>query len=241
MIVKMACCDDEPLCLEQLTTIATEWGANQSDKLEITRYNSGQILLDDWNKSGPYHIVFLDIMMPDLNGYETARRLRELDEGALLIFLTGIKEYVFRGYEVSAFRYLLKPIAKNKLINVLDSAFERIHEICRDQLVLKCDDGITCISPSELIYLESEKHYIHVVTTTQGVRCRSRMNDMEKALASHEFIRCHRAYLINLRYVLRINRDDILMRGGKVVPIARNKRKDVREQFLQLYQKRYLG
>lgn len=240
MKIRIACCDDEPRCLEQFKTIITDWSASLSDTVEVVLFDSGQALLRGWSLSEPFHIVLLDIMMPEINGYDTARRIRDLDDGVLLVFLTGIKEYVFRGYEVSAFRYLLKPIARGKLTDALERALERLRETGRDRLMLKCGDGMICLSPEDLLYVECLKHYARIVTTVMDSKCRSRMSDMEQALAGPAIVRCHRAYLINLLYAVRINDENILMRDGKVIPMARARRKEVRDRFLQLYRKRYL-
>jgi DNA-binding LytR/AlgR family response regulator len=240
MRIRIACCDDEPQCLEQFKAIITDWSASLSDTVEVVFFSDGQALLRGWNALGPFHIVLLDIMMPGVNGYDIARRIRDLDDEVLLVFLTGIKEYVFRGYEVSAFRYLLKPIAGSKLADVLDRALERLRETGGDRLMIRCGNELTCLSPEDLLYVECIKHYARIVTMGLESKCRSRMSDMEHALAGPTIIRCHRAYLINLLHAVRINDEDILMRDGKVIPMARSKRKEVRERFLQIYRKRYL-
>ena len=92
-------------------------------------FSSGEGLLR-WlgSHAGELDLVFLDIEMGELNGMETARRLREADEGLLLVFVTGYTDYVFDGYSVGALGYLMKPPKPDQLDSVLDRAAEELLE-----------------------------------------------------------------------------------------------------------------
>lgn len=100
MQYKIAICDDEPLHIEKIRSILPDE--------ETDTYTSPAILLDTITSGKRYDVLFLDIMMPEMDGISLARELRELDEGMLIVFITSKIEFMQTGYEVKAFRYLLK-------------------------------------------------------------------------------------------------------------------------------------
>lgn len=108
----IAICDDEKIICSQVEKLVK----NQEPNCDIKLFDSGEELLKE---QGKFDIIFLDIQMDGINGIETARILRNKKEETILIFITGIKEYVFEAFDVSAFHYLLKPIEEKSLLRYL--------------------------------------------------------------------------------------------------------------------------
>ena len=114
-MIKIAVCDDEPFFAEQMNDRIKKY---MPDCI-IQRFLSGEDLL---LQRELFDIYFLDIQMEKINGIETARKLRELDEESIIVFITGAKEYVFEAFDVAALHYLVKPVDNEKLQEVLRRA-----------------------------------------------------------------------------------------------------------------------
>ena len=107
MGLNIAICDDEKIIREQIKELAEK----EMPGVCAGLYETGDALLAAGKQ---FDIVFLDIQMEGTDGIETAKRLRQRDEDTILIFITGIREYVFEAFDVAAFHYLLKPIEEDK-------------------------------------------------------------------------------------------------------------------------------
>ena len=141
--MRIAICDDEKKDLDKLTVLLHEYGIKETELFSFA--NSSDLLLSTQRKA--YDIVILDIEMPAPNGYETALKLLDNTPKPLIIFLTNSMDYTLRGYGV-AFRYLTKPIAKNKLYIALDAA---IREVKANRFMFSAD-GVSQVLYMDQIY-----------------------------------------------------------------------------------------
>ena len=105
-MVTIAICDDEEIQRNLLKKLVEAWAVRRNHALRVSLFASGKELLEGWKKER-YDIVLLDIQMPDMDGMDAARRLRETDGQTGIFFVTGYEDYLVQGYEVEAFRYLL--------------------------------------------------------------------------------------------------------------------------------------
>ena len=111
--MEVAIVDDEKVIREQIKKLTVKYEPD----CNVIAYETGEELLAEGKK---LDVVFLDIQMEGMNGIDTARALREKQEDMVVIFITGVKEYVFEAFDVSAFHYLLKPVEEKKFSEVFD-------------------------------------------------------------------------------------------------------------------------
>ncbi len=183
-------------------------------------FSSGEGLLR-WmeNHAGELDLVFLDIEMGELNGMETARRLREADEGLLLVFVTGYTDYVFDGYSVGALGYLMKPPKPDQLDGVLDRAAEaRLRE--GDQAFL-CRSGETLyrIPKKTILYFASDRRQVTCVSAARTYTFYGKLDDVERDVGE-SFVRVHQRYLVRTAAVERMEGSQVLV-GGEALPVSR--------------------
>lgn len=172
-----------------------------------------------------FDIIFLDIEMNGMNGVETARQIRDLNDTAVIIFVTGFADYVFDGYDVKALNYILKPYKKEKIIDVLFEALKRIDTVKNKFFIVQLNSNSYKLYLNDIIYFASDKRKIKVVTGENTYEFYGKLDDIEKEMPVF-FIRVHQRYLVNLNFVLAIEKNYIEIKGEKL-PVSRQKYQDV--------------
>lgn len=218
MRLNIAICDDEKAIREQINELIEKEKAGMC----IDLYETGDSLLAADKK---FDIVFLDIQMEGTDGIETAKKLRERDEDTILIFITGIREYVFQAFDVAAFHYLLKPIEEDKFHEVFRRAgreLEKRKSKRRETVFIKTRNRSFSLEKDSILYIESRGKKVEIHTTGATVEAYASMNEMEEQLGCG-FFRCHRGYLVNMAYVAEYDSGSITLNNGEYVYLAKEK------------------
>ena len=182
-----------------------------------------------------YDIIFLDIQMQGVGGIEAARTLRQSGVDAVVIFITGIKEYVFEAFDVSAFHYLLKPIEKQKFMEVLGRAEEEAGKRKgrrEKQIFIRAKNRGYTLNLDGILYIESrgKKVEIHATDLEDIIESYATMDELEGQLGDG-FYRCHRGYLVNMAHIARYDADSIFLSDGAKVYLTRKKH----NEFVKAY------
>lgn len=223
-------CDDEAKEISSIKRII-------SPKLDLTgipytikEFSSGETCLRSIQEGKErYDIIFLDIEMEVLNGVETAKAIRAIDMLATIIFVTSYSEYVFDGYEVRAFNYVLKPYQPERIVKVLMDA---IHEKdAQTEQILKVATGskIQKIPWKDILYLQSDKRLVIVHTTRDVFEFYGRLDELEEQLEG-PFVRSHQRYLVNLQHVVAVDSKTIQL-PKEVLPVSKSKYQNVMIAF----------
>ena len=137
--MKIAICDDEVAVSEVTKSLLQQWAIHQSISLSVHCYENGDDLILA-QKSECFDLIFLDVLMPLLNGIDTAKELRRQNQNVPIIFLTSSKEFAFDSYEVKALQYLLKPVSPNQLWSIMDD-FIALIKNQKEIFVARTSDG----------------------------------------------------------------------------------------------------
>ena len=217
-MTEIAICDDEAVIRGQIQQFIKK----SVPESHIETYATGEELLAA-DKS--FDLVFLDILMDGMNGMETARALRAKREETILIFVTGSKEYVFEAFDVSAFHYLLKPLVEEKFDEVLGHALKEVERWKmqeKKQLLIQTRNRNYNLDQSAILYLESRGKKVEIHTLRETIEAYASISKLEEQLGSG-FYRCHRGYLVNLKYISEYRTDRIRLRNGEEVYLAKEK------------------
>ena len=217
----IAVVDDEKAIREHICGLVEE----RQPESRIEAYATGEELLASGKR---FDIVFLDIQMEGMNGIEAARCLREKNanlgvEDTVLVFITGIRDYVFDALDLYAFQYLLKPIDEDKFAEVLERAVrEAVKKKERRVLFIKSRN--LTLDQSEILYIESraKKVEIHTAGAAQAVEIYAAMDELEGQLGEN-FYRCHRAYIVNMDCITEYDGESITLTGGDRVYLTKKK------------------
>lgn len=226
--MRVAVCDDEAEYCKQMQKMIEKM--YHSLDVIVDTYQTGRDLLRQFEKQN-YDLIFLDIEMPGIDGISLARRLRDRKEELRLVFLTSHVEYALKGYEVQALRYLTKPVQEDKLKEVLCYVMKQM----QDQRIiwLKTSAGEERVSLSDILYLEAQDQNISINTAERSYVVRYNLRDFEQELKEYGFFRIHRGYLVSLRKISAVRKNEVTLDGGTVLPLSRTREKPLKEALYQ--------
>jgi len=231
-IMRVAICDDENMQLSMTkTSLETIY---KSLDLIVDTYNSGVSLLNAVDDVY-YDLIILDIEMPGMNGIDTAKKLRKIEDKTSIVFLTSHVEYALEGYEVNALRYLTKPANPEKISEIITYLLEQKKKDKR--ILLRSGEDVEMVCVADIYYMEAQDQMIRVVTHKGEYRNRYNLGDYETELGTYGFFRVHRGYLINLGHVLRLTGREIVMEDGASIPISRTKEKTLKNALIHYVRK----
>ena len=193
------------------------------DMDRVLEFSSGEGLLR-WveNHPGELNLIFLDMEMGQLDGMETARRLRQIEESLPLVFVTGYTEHVFEGYTVGALGYLLKPVREDQLKEVLSRAAAALLREEEEVYLCRRGDVTYRIPRKKILYFTSDRRQVTCVTTEKHYTFYGKLDQVEEELKD-SFVRIHQRYLVRAGAVDYIGTDTVRIQDHSL-PISRSMR-----------------
>lgn len=232
MTVKILVCDDDPTFVKKMVELIDRQPKYGSTNISITACSDpGQ--LSDKLLSG-FNIMFLDIDMGQYSGLSIARRVRDLQLNSLLIFVTHYVEFSLEGYEVNAFRYLLKEKLSEKLPIYFKEAMMQFAQK-RDALKFTASGEEYVVQYENIVYLESHLRIIHLHTQHPeriNEYFYATMEEMEKELSPSGFIRIHKSYLVNMQHIKKLNYDKAQLSDGTILPVSQKKFSEIKLRYM---------
>jgi len=196
--------------------------------VEIDHYDCGE---DFYEKKG-YDVVFMDIEMKQMDGFEAAKRYKENNKEALIIFLTTHAELSRQGYIVNAFRYIDKSCIQEELEEAL-CAIDRLPE--KDHVVVfhVVNMAELYVRAKDILFIETDKRNVVVHTVEREFKSNRGIEDLETELKEYGFFRCHKSYLVNLEKVRKIDREYAYFADGTNAMISTRKYSEMKEKFFE--------
>jgi two-component system LytT family response regulator len=208
-------------------------------------YTSSVKALQDIETLAP-HLLFLDIEMPVMNGFELVEKILHLNFS--LVFITAYNQFALKAFRFNALDFLVKPIDTNELVQAVTKAERRaaptssqlnmLQRQLRGEPVTKIaipgQHGISFIDLNEIIYSEASNNYSKLILTDgRHFLVSKTLKDVQEVLEEEHFLRVHRQYIINLNHVKQFNRNEgiLTMTNGASIPIARNQKERLIEKY----------
>ncbi len=231
MEYKVAICDDVDMDRQHICGMVRRWAKASGLDVRIYEFPSAESFLFQYAEEKDYDILLLDVEMRGMSGIDLAKTIRAMRGRVEILFITSHFEYIAEGYEVDALHYLGKPVAEQKLFEVLSRALDR-RRVEPPSVVISCDGETVKLFEEDILYVESFAHYIEIHTRLGVYKVKEGIASFEKKL-SGDFYRAHRSYLLNLKAVERISRADVTVAGGARIPLARGKYDEVNRAFIE--------
>lgn len=228
--MQIAIVDDSGRDAEHLEKYLHRFSEEADQAVQIRHYPNAEQFLSGYRFG--CDLVIMDIDMPGRNGIEAARVLRRTDPDVVLMFVTNMPQYALAGYEVEAVDYVLKPVAYQDFALKLRKALRYIRRNRDEKIALQTTEGVVRLSVKEITYVESMLHYLTYHTEVRDYRVRQTMEEAERNLRPFLFARCSKSFLVNLRYVRAIEKDDVVVNTVRL-KMSRGKRKEFVDSFAQ--------
>lgn len=228
-MLKIAVCDDEDIFRKDIVKYLEKYFG----KLDILcqEFGDGESLIGSAKLGTVWDAIFLDIEMEKMDGMQTAAALREMGHQMPIIFLTSHTEFALEGYEVSAFRFLAKPLRIPKMEQTLSDLKELLYGSLN--LLIRYEGEDILLPVDDIVYVEARNNTVRIVLVREEYIIRKKLAEMEAELAkmSDNFVRIHRGYIVNLRHVKKHHGNDVFMTGNVTLPISRSLGKDFKERL----------
>ena len=242
-MVTMALCDDNAQFLALLEDNIKQECANLRLKnfecnLLPCFTNAEDVLA--YMKNHPIDVLFLDINLPSMSGFDLANILCQEHRETLIVFMSSEDHFVYDCFEFSPFAYLRKNCMAQELPRILARIAEKSLEPTKQIMLATKEGNLSCFI-KDILYIES-KHNYFVVNCLYGksYTCRGTLSYVEDAVAQFNFYRVHSAFLVNLEYVDRIVENSFVLIKGQSVPVAQKRMVDFRKTYTA-YTRRSLG
>jgi len=228
--------DDEPLARKVIKNYLSNLEA-----FEVTAEASNVIEAFSMMEKIKIDLIFLDIHMPELSGIDF---IKTLETKPAIIITTAYRDYAVEGFELDVVDYLVKPITLPRFMNALNkfrrSTFVHLTDVNPmsresdegEHLFIKADKKMVKTYIDEILYVESLKDYVRVVTESEELITHSNLSGFTKTLPANKFLRIHKSYTISKSKVKALAGNCIEI-GGRKLPIGRNYQQSVKKEILK--------
>jgi len=230
--MRIAICEDETiiasLIQDKISSIL-----NQIDKdFSIHIYNRGYDLLD--SQIQKYDLILLDIYLPDINGYEVAKKIREYDDCVNIVILTSASDYVFDCYKVKAFRYLLKKNFDKEIEDIIISIYKNLKNQ-KDYIIVNNKNGFIKVMCEDIMYIESHLRKLIIYEVNKNISIYGKLSDFEEKLLDCNFLRPHQSYLVNTKYIKLLNAQHIILDNNTAIPISKARMNYTKKKVMEFF------
>lgn len=229
--LKIAICDDDSSQRAYLSNIVNTWAKKKNYLIALKQYEGSASFLFDYEEEKDYDILLLDIEMPGINGIDIAKKVRQENTTVQIVFVTGFYEYFSDGFDVSALHYLIKPVDEARLCSVLDRAVSNLQYRLRSVLITEAE-GAVKVPLADILYLEAQNVYVVVYTNQGTYRMRVTLSKFAEQL-DDTFCKVHRSFIVGMKYIKKITRNEITMINGAQIPISRGKYDEIHEALIK--------
>lgn len=226
--MRFAICDDEKQFRQHIIDAIRQYSKQNNIYIDFDEFDNGFDLI---NSDKAYDIIFLDYQMDEINGLDTAKKLREKNNLSEIIFLTSYPQIVFDTFQVNTFRFLIKPLDFDKFKEALDNY--RKNHVINECIVIKTNDSVLKVPIDSIIFAEAIDKYCNIHTADNTILYKKTLSELEGLLPQNIFYRSHRSYIVNFNHIVSHTNTDIKMDNNEVAMISKLKASAFKKSFLE--------
>lgn len=223
-MIRIALCDDDLSFLQRLHQAAAQWFADHRISFSCTDFSSANHLLDSLQTIS-FDLFFLDIEMPEVDGMQLAKQIRETLPDSIILFLTSHDEFAPDGYRVQALRYLSKQTWKKYLDEALTAVTIQLEKLEKQEsgsLAVSHYGNLQRIPYRDILYIRHISRYCQIVTKLgKTIQDERGIKKIFETIGDERFIFIDRGAFINLDYIQKIENGEAVMVNGDSLPISR--------------------
>lgn len=236
MILKIAICDDDKKEAYILHSILDTYQMMHDIDFQISHFQNGKALIEAYSSPGTFHILFLDVEMPELDGIKTAELIRKLqDRRVIIVFVSNYPKYMQDSFSVHPYHYLQKPVSQEKIMDLMQHIIQDIEDEKILRTLIQSDQSEETINLKDILYIETidAKHeFIKFHFENRSITTRGTLTKWEKELADYNFFLCYRGFLVNLIHIHFFDNRELVLNNGERIPISRKNEKTLRDLYL---------
>lgn len=229
-------CDDDISMVDKICTVTETILRNADKKAKIYTFTDAATISDQILAGCDIVLLDIDFEEVDYNGMDVARRLRSLRSDTVIIFVTNFIEYAPEGYEVQAFRYVLKRDVQADLNAILPLALKQLN---KETLPIQVNGEIIKIALEDILYLEVQQHNVTVVTTKLTPERKPKeynfyatLSELEERLEPLGFLRIHKSYLVNMKHLKKFQCREATLDNGMTLRVGEKSYAENKQKYL---------
>ena len=222
-MIRFAIIDDETEVANKLTSYIDKYFQINNCQYEVKFFDTASKFLENYHFD--FDAIFMDINMPGVDGMSATKELRRLDKNVKIIFVTSLAQYAIKGYEVNAFDFVVKPVNYYTFAMKLDRFMENYREKEGASIIIKANNSFIKTPVSDIKYIEVSDHKLIVHTISNDFETYDTLSNYLNLLKNEPFALCNRCYLVNLKYVNKVNKDAVYI-GNNCIQMSRRKYKE---------------
>ncbi len=222
-MLEIAIVEDEKEYSDTLEKYLKRYEQEKEVSIRLTKYKDAMALLTRYRPV--FDLIFMDIQMPHINGFDAAQHLRELDPNVRLVFVTSHVQYAPKGYDVSAAGFLVKPVSYYSFYTLMDKIVRTAARDKENELMIRTKEGIRVLLYSEIEYIEISGHNLKYVTEGGSLEATGSFAALEQQLPKDRFVRCSNSFIVHLKFVKGVT-GNVVQVGEYEIPISRSRKKD---------------
>lgn len=231
-MLQIAICDDEQFYREKMKKLVERYLEKRELHYTLHLFLSGEEFLKQCENSVKYDIVFLDINMEQIDGIQTANRIRSFHSDTYIVFVTAFIDYALEGYKVNAVRYLMKDTLELAMEECMTAILQKMQIA---QVAFTFLEGEKKLYTDNILYVESRGHksifhYIEERAVTYQVY--DKLDSVESKLKGCNFLRIHKSYLVNMKHIRKVSNYTAILDTGEELPIPRLRFQTVKKAFV---------
>jgi DNA-binding LytR/AlgR family response regulator len=204
--LKVAICEDTKAEREALCALIEE----SKREVEIHCFPSGESFLEVFTP-GSYDLIFLDVYMGEISGVQVAEKIRDDDTQVVVVFTTTSEDFTRESYRLNAYKYMLKPVSYDDVLDSLELATVKRDRAKGAAVQIVCDGEPVTMALADIVFVEANnRRSIFKMTDGASFSTTTTIDALEKLLPSPQFLRSHRAYIVNLDHVVDVDEDFIM-------------------------------
>ena len=228
--MRIALCDDSSADRALIRNILESYAGTRDYEFLYDEYDTGHEIVCKLKNGKFPDIILLDINMDDMDGLETSSRIRQILPEIPIILVTAYLSFALDGYKVKANRFLVKDDLAITLPDCMDDMIEELSEKQRE-LTFDFIEGMRRLRLDDITYIESLGHTAIYHCMGNTYRQNRSLGDIENALYPYDFIRVHKSYIVNLRYIAKISNYSLTMQDGTIVSVPRSHYSEVKSAY----------